>query len=153
MFVSQGVVSLPSAEIFSLWPALGPAPASVQTPNFRSRSRSLLFPAKSKIFCNSNVPHLGQAAAGTTPHLLLTYINIWWLTVNLICIIHWGCGPSPCVLWWRQDNFIFMILTSYHLLGRLFCSSINQEILGQIKPLVAILVHTEQSCRPAQPTT
>ena len=36
----------------------------------------LCSPAKTEIFCNSNVPHLGQAAAGTTPHLLLTYINI-----------------------------------------------------------------------------
>ena len=43
------------------------SPVSGQTADFRSRSRSVLFPAKTEIFCNSNVPHLALAVPGTTP--------------------------------------------------------------------------------------
>ena len=64
---------------------------------------------------SATVMFLILALPWLAPHLLvvvLTYINIWWLTVNLICIIHWECGPPPCVSR-QQDNFIFEVLNSY----------------------------------------
>ena len=66
-------------------------PGSVQTPNFRSRSRSVLFPAKTKIFCNSNVPHLAHTVSGTTPaanlhkHLMAHTKRYLYDTLGLHC--------------------------------------------------------------------
>ena len=48
------------------------------------------------------------------PHLLLTYINIWWATLNVISMIHratLGIYASPCVVLWR-DNFIYHLPTN-----------------------------------------
>ena len=133
-FVSQDVVSLPSPEIFSLSshsPSQCPdtkLPFQITFCAVLGLAGSSRVPAKTQIFCNSNVPHLGWAVT-LAPHLLLG-LHKHLMAHSKPYLYHtlglWDSGSPPCVVLWLQDNFIFGVLNSYHLSGRVVCSNINQ---------------------------